>query len=130
MTGNATTIEALSLPGDRTIGPYSDAVRAGDLLFLSGRIGLDYADMTLVKGGIAGQTRRTLNNIGEVLKLAGSSIDRIIKTTVFLTDMADFPAMNAVYAETFGQKKPARSTVAVAGLPMGALVEIEVVASV
>lgn len=122
-------IETLSLSGNRTIGPYSDVVRIGDLLFLSGRIGLDYTDMTLVEGGIGEQTRRCLANIGEVLALAGSSIDQIVKTTVFLTDMADFAAMNAVYAETFAQRKPARSTVAVVGLPMQALVEIEVVAS-
>lgn len=129
MTATSLPIETLSLPGNRTIGPYSDVVRIGDLLFLSGRIGLDYTDMTLVEGGIVEQTRRCLANIGEVLELAGSSIDRVIKTTVFLTDMADFAAMNAVYAETFAQRKPARSTVALVGLPMRALVEIEVVAS-
>ncbi len=121
-------IEPISLPGHRTIGPYSDAVRIGDLLFLSGRIGLDYSDMTLVEGGIAAQTRQCLANIGEVLSLAGSSLDRVVKTTVFLTAMTDFAAMNEVYAKAFGQRKPARSTVAVAGLPMGALVEIEVIA--
>jgi 2-iminobutanoate/2-iminopropanoate deaminase len=122
-------IEAMSLPGDRTIGPYSDAVRVGDLLFLSGRIGLDYSDMTLVEGGISAQTRRCLANISEVLLLAGSSLERVVKTTVFLTTMTDFAAMNEVYADTLGERRSARSTVAVAGLPMGALVEIEVIAA-
>lgn len=121
-------IEPISLPGDRTIGPYSDAVRIGDLLFLSGRIGLDYSNMTLVEGGIAAQTRQCLANIAEVLSLAGCSLDRVVKTTVFLTTMTDFAAMNEVYAEVFAERRPARSTVAVAGLPMGAAVELEVVA--
>ncbi|RYD27647.1 MAG: hypothetical protein EOP89_04290 [Lysobacteraceae bacterium] len=122
------SIESISLAGERTIGPYSDAVRIGDLLFLSGRIGLDYSDMTLVEGGIAAQTRRCLTNIEEVLRLAGSSFERVVKTTVFLADMTNFAAMNEVYAAALGERRPARSTVAVAGLPMGALVEIEVVA--
>lgn len=121
-------IECMSLAGERTIGPYSDAVRIGDLLFLSGRIGLDYDNMTLVEGGIAAQTPRCLANIEEVLLLAGSSLERVVKTTVFLTSMTDFAAMNEVYAAAFGEWKPTRSTVAVAGLPMEALVEIEVVA--
>lgn len=121
-------IEPVTLPGSRTIGPYSDAVRIGDLLFLSGRMGLDYRDMTLVEGGIAAQTRRCLANIDEVLLLAGSSLGRVVKTTVFLIAMTDFEAMNEVYAAAFGEHRPARSTIAVAGLPMGALVEIEVIA--
>ncbi|SFN66043.1 RidA family protein [Sphingomonas sp. OK281] len=120
-------IEPISLPSGRTIGPYSDAVRVGDLLSLLGRNGLDYSNMTLVEGGVAAQTRRCLANINEALLLADSSSERVVKTTVFLTAMADFPPMNDLYSATFGKQKPARPTVAVAGLPMGTLVEIEVV---
>lgn len=129
MTDDTFPIEALSVSGNRTIGPYSDAVKAGNLAFLSGRIGLNYANMELVEGGIGEQTRQCLVNIAEVLEMAGSSLRNVIKSTVFLTDMADFAAMNAVYGEAFADRKPARSTVAVAGLPMGALVEIEVIAA-
>ena len=129
MTDDTFPIEALSVSGNRTIGPYSDAVKASNLAFLSGRIGLNYANMELVEGGIGEQTRQCLVNIAEVLEMAGSSLRNVIKSTVFLTDMADFAAMNAVYGEAFADRKPARSTVAVAGLPMGALVEIEVIAA-
>lgn len=129
VTEGALIVEVLSLPGIRTIGPYSDAVKAGDLVFASGRIGLDNATLELVEGGVVEQTRQCLKNIAEVLEMAGCSLGNVIKSTVFLTDMADFAAMNAVYAEAFAERRPARSTVAVAGLPMGALVEIEVIAA-
>jgi 2-iminobutanoate/2-iminopropanoate deaminase len=112
----------------RAIGPYSQAVRIEELVFTAGQIGLDPATMELVEGGIEAQTRQVLTNLKNVLEAAGSGLNYVIKTTVFLKDMADFAAMNAVYAEFFGENPPARSTVAVAALPKGALVEIECVA--
>ena len=129
MADNFPVIKCVSLAGNRAIGPYSDAVKAGNLIFASGRIGLDKFADRLVEGGIGPQTRQCLETITEVLELAGSGLGNIIKTTVFLTDMADFAAMNAVYGEVFSERRPARSTVAVAGLPMGALIEIGVVAA-
>lgn len=128
MTNITQKAESISLDGNGAIGPYSDAVRVGDMLFLSGRIGLDQSTMQLVSGGIEEQTRQCLANITQVLQLAGNSLENVIKSTVFLSDMSDFAAMNLVYAEFFPDWKPARSTVAVAGLPMGALVEIETIA--
>lgn len=112
----------------RAIGPYSQAVRIEELVFTAGQIGLDPATMELVEGGIEAQTRQVLTNLKNVLEAAGSGLNYVIKTTVFLKDMADFAAMNAVYAEFLGENPPARSTVAVAALPKGALVEIECVA--
>ncbi len=112
----------------RAIGPYSQAVRIEDLVFTAGQIGLDPATMELVGGGIEAQTRQVLTNLKNVLEAAGSGLNYVVKTTVFLKDMADFAAMNAIYAEFFGENPPARSTVAVAALPKGALVEIECVA--
>ena len=110
------------------IGPYSQAVRAGNFLFLSGQIGLDPTTMELVAGGVAQQTDRVLRNLAAVLDAAGSSLGQVIKTTVYLADMGDFAAMNEVYARHFGDHRPARSTVAVAGLPKLARVEIDAVA--
>ena len=110
------------------IGPYSQATITGDLVFSAGQVALDPSSGTVVEGGIEAQTRQVLANLSAVLEAAGTTLSRVIKTTVFLTDMADFPAMNSVYAEAFGDHKPARSTVAVTGLPLGVLVEIEVVA--
>ncbi len=118
----------------KAIGPYSQGMRvgglsvSGDLIFVSGQTPLDPDTGKIVEGGIPEQTARCLRNVGAVLAAAGSSFDRVVKTTVFLTDMADFQAMNAVYGEFFGTMPPARSTVAVAGLPLGARVEIEAVA--
>lgn len=112
----------------QAIGPYSQAVRAGGFVFCSGQIPLDPATMTIVEGGIATQTRRVLQNLSEVLAAAGSSLDRIVKTTVFLKDMNMFAEMNAVYGEFFKNEPPARATVEVARLPKDVLVEIEVVA--
>ncbi len=114
----------------QAIGPYSQAVVTDFFVFTAGQIGLDPATMELVPGGVDAQTRQVLTNLKHVLEAAGSSLDRVVKTTVFLTDMAHFAAMNAVYAEFFPQNPPARSTVAVAALPKGALVEIEAVALV
>jgi 2-iminobutanoate/2-iminopropanoate deaminase len=112
------------------IGPYCQAVRVGDLVFTAGQIPLDPATGQLVAGGIQDQTRQVLANLSAVLAGAGTSLANAVKTTVFLIDMGEFKAMNAVYAEFFPSSPPARSTVQVAGLPLGARVEIEVVALV
>ncbi|MEO0444734.1 MAG: RidA family protein [Verrucomicrobiota bacterium] len=112
------------------IGPYSHAVRVGETLYCSGQIPLDPATMVIVEGGVKEQARQVLTNMSKVLEAAGVTMDAVVKTTIFLTDMADFPTVNAVYAEAFGEHKPARSTIQVAGLPMGALVEIECIAAV
>ena len=109
----------------KAIGPYSQAVRIEHLIFTAGQIGLDPASMELVEGGIEAQTRQVLTNLRNVLQSADSGLNFVVKTTVFLADMSDFAAMNAVYAEFFPENAPARSTVGVAGLPKGALVEIE-----
>lgn len=113
----------------KAIGPYSQAVWAGDLLFCAGQIPLDPQTGNLMAGGITEQTTRVLNNIAGLLKSQGLSLASVVKTTVFLSDMANFNAMNEVYARYFPQDSPARSTVQVARLPKDALVEIEVVAA-
>ncbi len=112
----------------KAIGPYSVAVQTDAFVFCSGQIGLEPTSGELVAADVESQTRQALNNLKNVLEAAGTSLDKVVKTTVFLRDMADFPKMNAVYSEFFASILPARSTVAVAGLPKGALVEIEVVA--
>jgi len=112
----------------KAIGPYSVAIRSGNLIFTSGQIGLDPATQVLVSGGVEAETRQSLTNLKHVLEEAGSGLERVLKTGVFLRDMADFPLMNAVYAGFFPDNPPARSTVAVAGLPKGAAVEIEIIA--
>ena len=115
----------------KAIGPYSQAIRAGNLVFTAGQIGLDPSTMEIVASeasGVATQSRQVLTNLKHVLEAAGSGLGHVVKTTVFLADMADFAAMNAVYAEFFPENPPARSTVAVRGLPKGALVEIEAIA--
>ncbi len=110
------------------IGPYSQAVRAGDFVFTAGQIGLDPATGEMVPGGVEAQTRQALRNLQAVLEAAGASLHQVVKTTVFLADMNDFAAMNAVYATFFAAEPPARSAVQAAALPKGALVEIEAVA--
>jgi len=112
------------------IGPYSQGIEieGAGLVFVSGQTPLDPATGKLVPGGIPEQTRRCLENVAGVLAAAGSSPEKVVKTTVFLTDMADFQAMNTVYAEFFAGVPPARSTIAVKGLPLGASVEIEAIA--
>lgn len=110
------------------IGPYSQALVHGELVFTSGQIGMDPASGELPDGGVEAQARAALANLGAVLEAAGSGFDRVLKTTVYLVDMADFAAVNGVYAEVFGEARPARATVAVAGLPKGALFEIDAVA--
>lgn len=112
------------------IGPYSQAISANGFVYTAGQVALDPATMELVPGDVAAQTEQVFANLRHVLEAAGTSFSRVVKTTVFLQDMADFAAMNAVYAKHFGEHRPARSTVAVAGLPKGARVEIEVVALV
>jgi 2-iminobutanoate/2-iminopropanoate deaminase len=112
----------------QAIGPYSQAIRANGLLFASGQIPLDPATMQIVAGDIRAQTMRVLENVTAVLEAAGTSIERVVKTTVFLADMDDFAAMNEVYATFFGGTRPARSTVQAARLPRDVRVEIEVIA--
>ena len=110
------------------IGPYSQAIVANGFIYTAGQIALDPATGQVVEGGITEQTTRVMANLKAVLEAAGSSFSQVVKTTVFLMDMADFTAMNEVYGKAFGDHKPARSTVAVSGLPRGVRVEIEVVA--
>jgi 2-iminobutanoate/2-iminopropanoate deaminase len=108
--------------------PYNQAIRAAGLVFCAGQVGLDPAAGTLVDGGVEAQARRAMDNLSAVLEAAGSGIDRIVKTTIFVTDLGDFAAVNAVYGSFFAADPPARSTVQVAGLPGGAVVEIEAIA--
>ena len=110
------------------IGPYSQAIATGDFVFASGQVALDPTTGQLVAGDVQDQTRRALDNVKAVLAAAGTSLEQVVKTTVFLTRMADFAAMNEVYAQYFSDTPPARSTIAVAELPRGAAVEIEVIA--
>jgi len=112
------------------IGPYSQAVRAGGLVFCSGQIALDPGTGELVAGGIGEQTRQVLRNLGAVLQAAGASLDDVVRTTVYLADLGDFAAMNAAYGEFFGQPAPARATVQAARLPRDARVEIDAIAVV
>ena len=112
------------------IGPYSQAVRAGSLLFVSGQIPLDPATATLVEGDIAAQTHRVFRNLSGILEAAGTSLDRVVRTTVYLADMNDFAAMNEVYATYFSAPAPARATIQAARLPKDARVEIDVIAEV
>ena len=114
----------------KAIGPYSQGVIANGFLFTAGQVALDPDKGELVPGGIAEQTTRALENLRAILKQAGSDFSQVVKTTVFLVDMADFTPMNEIYGRAFGQHRPARSTVAVAALPRGARVEIEVIAAV
>lgn len=123
-----TSIKSEKAPA--AIGPYSPAIVANGLVFTAGQTGSDPATKKLVEGGISAQTRQTLNNVKAVLEAAGTSLDNVVKTTVFLADMNDFAAMNAVYGEFFPEPYPARSTVQVARLPGDALVEIETIAVV
>jgi 2-iminobutanoate/2-iminopropanoate deaminase len=123
------SIEFVATAGaPQAIGPYSQATIFGNLVFTAGQIALDPATMEVIDGGIAEQTDQVLANLAAVLTEAGSGFARVLKTTVFLRDMADFSAMNEVYARRFGGHRPARSTVAAAGLPRSVLVEIECIA--
>ncbi len=112
----------------KAIGPYSQAIRTDSMIFAAGQTGIDPATGDVVPGGVEEQTRQVLTNLQNVIEAAGSSFKHVVKTTVFLRDMNDFAKMNAIYAEYFGENPPARSTIAVAGLPKNGLVEIEAIA--
>jgi 2-iminobutanoate/2-iminopropanoate deaminase len=120
------TISTDKAPG--AIGPYSQAVKAGGMVFCSGQIPIDPATGEFVSGGVAEQTEQVLKNLGEVLTAAGTSLANVVKTGVFLADMNDFAEMNDVYSRYFNENKPARATVQAAGLPRGARVEIDCIA--
>ncbi len=126
MTDARETVSAADAP--LAVGPYSHAVRAGHLVCLSGQAPLDPATGKLVEGDVATQTERVFANLSAVLTAAGLTFDHVVKANVYLTDLSDFAAMNEVYAHVFSEPYPARTTVAVAGLPLGAQVEIELVA--
>ena len=122
--------QAVSTPSaPKAIGPYSQAIRAGSLLFVSGQVPIDPATGQIVNGDIAAQTHRVFQNIGEILKAGGASFDHVVRTTVFLADMNDFSAMNEAYATYFTAPAPARATVQVSRLPKDARVEIDVIAA-
>jgi 2-iminobutanoate/2-iminopropanoate deaminase len=114
----------------KAIGPYTVANRIGNLIFASGQLGLDPENNELVPGGVEEQTRQSLTNLKNILEAAGSSLSQVVKTTVFLADMADFVRMNNIYGEFFSDNPPARSTVQVAALPRNALIEIDLIAYV
>jgi len=119
-------IQTASAPNP--VGPYSQAIRAGGFVFASGQIPLDPATGQLVRGSVEEQTRQVLENLKQVLAAAGSSLEKVVKTTVFMSDLKGFEAMNGVYANYFGETPPARSTVQAAALPRGVDVEIDVIA--
>jgi 2-iminobutanoate/2-iminopropanoate deaminase len=110
------------------IGPYSQAIRADSWIFCSGQIAIDPDTGKRIEGDVAAQTHRVMQNIAAVLQAAGATFDNVVKTTIYLVDMADFATVNPIYGERFGATPPARSTVAVAALPLGARVEVEVTA--
>ena len=114
--------------GPKAIGPYSQAIKANGLVFVSGQVAIDPATQLVIEGGVAAQTDRALKNLAGILKAAGTSLERAVKTTVYLKNMGDFAAMNEVYGRYFNAEPPARSTVEVARLPRDVLVEIDVIA--
>ena len=114
--------------GPRAIGPYSQAIRANGFVFVSGQVSIDPVTNTLVSGDVGAQTERVLQNLSGILKAAGSSLQKVVRATVFLKSMNDFAAMNEVYGKHFSSQPPARSTVEVARLPKDVLVEIDVIA--
>ena len=133
MTGTTgkTTKEVISTEGaPKAIGPYSQAIRAGGLLFTSGQVAIDPATQQVVAGDVSVQTDRVLKNVSAILQASGSSLDQVVRCTVFLKNMGDFGAMNEVYGKYFKQAPPARSTVEVARLPKDVLVEIDAIALV
>lgn len=117
-------------PGPFQGAPYNQAIRVGDLVFVAGQLGISPATGEVAGAGVAEQTEQIMRNLAAILHAAGSGLDRLVKTTVFLMDLGDFGAMNEVYARHVGERPPARSTVQISGLPSGALVEIEAVAHV
>lgn len=122
------TVSTAEAPG--AVGPYVQGVRAGDFLFVSGQVALDPATGQLVEGGVEAQTERVLRNVRAILEAGGSSLDRVVKATVYLTDLGEFETMNRVYASFFGDSRPARVTVEVSRLPRNAKVEIDAIAIV
>lgn len=126
MAASRSVVSTDEAPG--AIGPYSQAIIAGEFLFCSGQIPLDPSSMQVVEGDVEAQTRRVLDNLVAVLRAAGSSPEQVVKTTIFLADIDDFATVNAVYGEYFGSEPPARSTVQVARLPRDVRVEIEAIA--
>ncbi|HMC20943.1 MAG TPA: RidA family protein [Thermoanaerobaculia bacterium] len=114
----------------KAIGPYSHAIKAGNVVYASGQIAIDPATGNLIEGDFTAQARRVLENLKAVLHDAGTDFGRVAKATVYLTDLANFPTLNTIYAEYFGEHKPARATVGVAALPRGAAVEIDLIAVV
>ncbi len=112
----------------KAIGPYSQAVKAGDLLFLSGQVALDPVTMAIVPGGVEAETRQVLANLSAVLAAGGATWDDVVRTTIYLTDLGDFATVNKIYGEVAGRVPPARATVQVAALPRGAVVEIDAIA--
>jgi 2-iminobutanoate/2-iminopropanoate deaminase len=123
-----TVIRTERAPAPFQGAPYNQAIALGDLVFVAGQLGLT-PDGTLVEGGIGEQTEQAMRNLGAILEEAGSGLDRLLKTTVFLIDLGDFAGMNEVYTRHVGDRPPARSTIEVAGLPSGARVEIEAIAA-
>jgi len=121
-------IVTVSKDGPKAIGPYSLGIISHDLIFTSGQAGLSPQSGELVPGGIEAETRQTIGNLNTILEAAGSSLEKVIKTTVYLKNMSDFAAMNAVYAEFFGKESPARTTLQAVALPKNAMVEIEAIA--
>ncbi|NNG17101.1 MAG: RidA family protein [Gemmatimonadales bacterium] len=119
-------VETPDAPG--AIGPYSQATVADGLVYTAGQIALDPATGHIIQGGVEAQTTRVLENLSAILRAAGSDLSQVVKTTVYLVDMNDFPAMNEVYTKAFGEHRPARATVAVAALPKGVRVEIDAIA--
>jgi 2-iminobutanoate/2-iminopropanoate deaminase len=124
-----TAVRTEAAPAPFQGAPYSQAIKSGDLVFVSGQLGLKPGD-TEISGTIQDQTEQIFRNLGAILEAAGSGLDRLLKTTVFLTDLGDFQGMNEVYAQHVGEERPARSTVEISALPSGALVEIEAIASI
>ncbi|GMR10381.1 MAG: RidA family protein [Anaerolineae bacterium] len=127
MSGSAREVIVPS-DGARPMGPYSPGIRVGDMVFASGTTGMDPDAGSLVEGGVAAETGQALANLSKVLEAGGSSLGRVVKTTVFMTNLQEFATMNAVYGEVFTADPPARSTIQVAALPGGAAVEIEAIA--
>jgi 2-iminobutanoate/2-iminopropanoate deaminase len=124
-----TVVRTEAAPAPFQGAPYNQAIRVGDLVFVAGQLGLKPGD-TAVEGDIAQQTEQVLRNLGAILQEAGSSLENLVKTTVYLVDLGDFAAMNEVYARHVGERPPARATIGISQLPSGALVEIEAVAHV
>jgi 2-iminobutanoate/2-iminopropanoate deaminase len=121
--------EVVSTPdAPQAIGPYSQAIRANGLVFVSGQVAIDPATQQVIEGDVAAQTRRVMKNLAAILKAAGSGVENVVRSTVFLKSMGDFAAMNAVYGKYFSSAPPARSTVEVSRLPKDVLVEIDVIA--